>query len=108
MNGIPSVNLNASMEFIIAKAWADPVFKAWLKEDPRAALSDIGVEVDDGVEVEVVEETAQKLFLPLPVSPAPETINFDELEAITADGQSGDLYTQWQPHSCSTGANCSC
>ena len=72
------------------------------------ALSEIGIEVADGIDIEVVEETAHKTYLTLPVPPAPDLVSHDELESMISDGQSGGVYTQYQPHSCSTGANCSC
>jgi hypothetical protein len=58
-------------EQIIQKAWEDAEFKKQLLADPKTAVKDaFGVDVPDTIEVEVVEETANKFYLVLPVNPA--------------------------------------
>ena len=63
---------------IVATAWADEDFKGRLLATPRAVLTEYGINVPDGIELAVVEET--KAFdrkdsetlrhLVLPTSPA--------------------------------------
>jgi len=52
---------------VIAKAMEDPSFKKALMEDPAGAIaSEFGIRVPEGIEIEVVQETAKKVYLVLP------------------------------------------
>jgi peroxiredoxin len=56
---------------VIQKAWEDAEFKAKLIADPKAAVKEaFGVDVPDEIEVEVVEENANKYYLVIPQNPA--------------------------------------
>ncbi|RCW44338.1 putative ribosomally synthesized peptide [Paenibacillus prosopidis] len=56
---------------IIQKAWEDAEFKKQLLANPKAAVKDaFGIEIPDTIEVEAVEETANKYYLVIPQSPA--------------------------------------
>ncbi len=56
---------------IIQKAWEDAEFKKQLLANPKAAVKEaFGVDVPDNIEVEVVEESANKFYLVLPQNPA--------------------------------------
>ncbi|MGO4545923.1 NHLP leader peptide family RiPP precursor [Paenibacillus sp. 2TAB23] len=58
-------------EQIINKAWEDAEFKKQLIANPKAAVKEaFGVDLPDTIEVEVVEESANKFYLVLPESPA--------------------------------------
>jgi len=57
---------------IIAKAWRDPAFKAELIANPAAALKAEGLDVPDGVTVNVVENTDKLFHLVLPPVPTDE------------------------------------
>lgn len=63
-------NMKGKLQAKLAeKAQADPEFKAKLLQDPKAAIRDaLDVTVPEGIEIEVREETPQKLYLVLPVS----------------------------------------
>ncbi len=41
---------------LIAKAWSDEGFKARLLADPKVAMTEVGMDVPEGVEIEVVKE----------------------------------------------------
>ncbi|MEM8797344.1 MAG: nitrile hydratase subunit alpha [Pseudomonadota bacterium] len=43
---------------IVAKAWADPVFKEKLKADPRSTMRELDIEIGHVAELRVVENTA--------------------------------------------------
>jgi nitrile hydratase len=47
----------------------DPVFTARFKADPRAALRCMGVDVLEGMKIEVVENSRTQVYLVLPVRP---------------------------------------
>ncbi|CAN5463998.1 nitrile hydratase subunit alpha [soil metagenome] len=42
---------------VVAKAWSDPTYKAWLLEDGTAAIADLGFYGADGDHIHVVENT---------------------------------------------------
>lgn len=63
-------------ELIIKKAWEDAAFKEQLLANPKAAvLEAFGIDVPDTLEVEVVEDTANKLFFVLPQNPEVTDLN---------------------------------
>ncbi|MGE0735504.1 MAG: nitrile hydratase subunit alpha [Alphaproteobacteria bacterium] len=43
--------------YIVAKAWADPAFKAALKQDAKAAITSLGIDVANTPELQVLENT---------------------------------------------------
>ncbi|THF81671.1 NHLP leader peptide family RiPP precursor [Cohnella fermenti] len=56
---------------IIKKAWEDPEFKQLLLADPQTALKqEFGVDIPEGVELKVVEETASSFYLVIPPEPS--------------------------------------
>ena len=68
---------------IIAKAWADDDFKRRLLADPVAALRAEGVDVPAGINISVVENTADRFTFVLPRKPKDE---LSERELATASG----------------------
>jgi hypothetical protein len=85
--------------YLIRKAWDDPSFLDQLRNDPKAALAD---ELDteqlpEDLEIEVLEETPDKLYLIIPMPPDPEGagqalksgalagISHDELDQAVAE-----------------------
>lgn len=66
----------------ITKAWKDENFKKDLMEKPHKALSQLGVNVPEKIEIKVVEESAKLLYLVLPVNP-------DELTDESLDNVAG-------------------
>jgi len=57
------------LQRIIAKCWEDEAFKAKLLADPAATLEAEGVELPEGVTVNVLEDTAQVRNLVIPAQP---------------------------------------
>lgn len=56
---------------IIEKAWADEDFKKKLIANPIAALKEaFGLDIPANINVEVLEETADKYYLVLPQNPS--------------------------------------
>jgi hypothetical protein len=58
-----------SPDRVIAKAWADEDFKAALMANPKAALMTQGIEIPDGVTLNVFENTDTVFNLVLPKLP---------------------------------------
>jgi hypothetical protein len=53
---------------IVRRAWKDPEFRELLLRDPRAAVGEeLGVEIPEGLRIEVVEERSDMLCIVLPV-----------------------------------------
>jgi hypothetical protein len=72
---------------LIARAWADDAFLNRLKNDPKAAMKELGLTPPDG-EVRVVVGTADKTYLVIPPKPAGE-LSDRTLDAV-AGGSSWD------------------
>jgi hypothetical protein len=67
-------------EQLVARAWADDGFRGRLKADPHAAvLEATGITVPQSITIEVVEETAEKGYLVIPVNRV--AISDEDLEA---------------------------
>jgi hypothetical protein len=62
---------------IVAKAWSDAEFKKRLLSDPNAVLKENGIEIPQGVQFKVMEDTNQLVHLVLP-HPSDE-LTLDEL-----------------------------
>jgi hypothetical protein len=61
---------------IVATAWADEDYKQRLLEDPASVLTEEGMEVPEGIELNVVEASEKQLYMVLP--PRPEEGNIKE------------------------------
>jgi hypothetical protein len=72
---------------IIAKAWQDEAFKQELLSNPRATvIRELGLkEIPDNVDIKVVEENPNTLYMVLPmkpVAPPDGELSEEELEAV--------------------------
>ena len=76
---------------VIAKAWADPAFKERLKGNPKRVLTEMGVETPEGVEIEVMENTAEKTYLTLPTPPLREFLSYEEIDMVSSSGRAMPL-----------------
>ena len=83
---------------LVARAWADPAFKAKLIADPAAVLKENGLLVPAGVTVKVVENTDTLFHLTIPLKPAPEELSEEDLNRV-AGGYCGVA---------NCGAHCGC
>ena len=68
---------------VVTKAWSDPVFKAMLLTDPRAALVAAGGVLREGEMVKVVENTGKLVHMILPARP-PGELPDKALEEVVA------------------------
>jgi hypothetical protein len=74
---------------VVARAWADPGFHERLKADPRAAVQEeTGLVVPEGIEIEVLEETAEQAYLVIPVDRV--AVSEEELEAVSGGNSPWD------------------
>ena len=75
---------------IVAKAWADPAFKAKLLADPMTALKEAGHTVPEGLVVKTVENTDKQVYLVLPARPT--ELSDAQLNAIAGGITPGDIF----------------
>ena len=72
---------------IIAKARADEEFKKRLLDDPATVLKENGIEIPQGVVVEVVEGNEGDIHIVLPVKPSnTQELTDEDLENVAAAG----------------------
>ena len=71
---------------IVAKAWSEPEFKKRLLSDPNAVLKENGMDVPEGVKVQVLEDTNQLVHLALPAPP--DELDLDQLDKAAGGGYS--------------------
>lgn len=70
---------------IIKMAWEDKAFKKELLENPKKAIEKtLEVSIPDNIEIKVVEETPETVYLVLPVNPA----------TVSTSQESGELAPQ--------------
>jgi hypothetical protein len=68
---------------VIAKAWKDDKFKKDLLSNPKAVISEeFGVQIPDNVNVKVLEENANNLYIILPEKPVTSELSDEQLEAV--------------------------
>jgi hypothetical protein len=67
---------------LVARAWTDDKLKQRLLDAPEAVLREHGLDVPAGVEMRVVENTPKVTYLTLPLKPALEVTEFNQLVGI--------------------------
>jgi hypothetical protein len=72
---------------VIKKAWTDEEFKQRFLSDPKAVIAEeIGETLPDNIELEVLQETENKVYFVLPINPIPnvaeEELSDEALENI--------------------------
>jgi hypothetical protein len=98
-----TLSLTRAWSQIVATAWADAEFKARLLADPRTVLSEHGIDVPEGIEFVLVEDTDTVKHLTLPASPAGELTDEELVGAAGADSYSG-----YSGHCGRCGCRCRC
>ena len=72
---------------IVARAWRDEAYKQQLIANPKQVLSDAGMAVDEGVEVQIIEDTPTTRHLVFPVAPSGgQSLTEDQLELVAGGG----------------------
>ena len=83
---------------LVAQAWADEKLKKRLLAEPAAVLKEHQIEVPEGVEIRVVENTDKVYYLTLPAKPAGEVTELTgrEMKAVMG-GDTPCNYPQTPP-----------
>jgi hypothetical protein len=64
------------------RALANPTFKAELLKDPKAAASELGINVPDGLTIRILENTPNEINLTVPVNPSSFEFSDADLDLI--------------------------
>ena len=70
------------MQQIIAKCWSDEAFKEKLVADPHSTLVAEGVEIPEGVNINVLSNTADTFHLVIPSMPDDTELSDEELDGV--------------------------
>ncbi|MBD2287819.1 NHLP leader peptide family natural product precursor [Microcystis wesenbergii FACHB-1317] len=74
---------------IVARAWRDEAFKQQLLSNPKAVLTEAGMSVPEGTQLQIVEDTPTLRHLVLPVASAGGSLTLSEAELeLMAGGDS--------------------
>lgn len=77
------VNRSQLESRLIAKAWEDEAFKEKLMTSPRSTIEqELGHALPEGLKLQVLEESADTLYLVIPRNPDTEELSDLELEAV--------------------------
>ncbi len=83
------------MNALIAACWKDDALKQRFLSDPHAVLAEHGMDVPEGINVNVVENTDNTVHVTLPAAPTANGDLSDE-ELANAAGAAGD--TLWRAY----------
>ena len=72
---------------LVAKAWEDDDFKAKLFAEPSVVFKENGVEMPEGVDVRLVENTAARVYFIFPPNPDGELTD-EALDSVAGGGLS--------------------
>jgi hypothetical protein len=80
------------MNTLIAACWKDDALKQRFLSDPHAVLAEHGMEVPEGINVNVVENTDNTVHITMPVAPGGHQDLSDEELSAAAGGFCGGFY----------------
>ena len=72
---------------LFAACWKDEALKARFQSDPKAVLAEHGIDVPDGINVNVVENSDNTVHITMPASPAGAADLSDEELSNAAGGK---------------------
>ena len=84
---------------LFAACWKDEALKQRFMADPKAVLAEYGMDVPDGMAVNVVENTDTTVYITMPAPPSGFMNLSDEELGDAAGGGSNGISCQFQPTS---------
>jgi hypothetical protein len=76
---------------LFAACWKDEALKARFMTDPKAVLAEYGMDVPDGIDVNVVENSDNTVHITMPMAPSGHQDLSDEELSAAAGGISLEL-----------------
>ena len=73
---------------LFAACWKDEALKARFLSEPKAVLAEYGIDMPDGIDVNVVENTDNTVHITMPMAPAGSDELSDEELGNVAGGRS--------------------
>jgi len=67
---------------IVAKAWDDAAFKKRVLADPAAVLKEHGLELPEGIQIKVLEDSDKVVHLTIPLEPRSEELSEADLKQV--------------------------
>lgn len=71
--------LQQGQESFLTRVWNDEAYRERLREDPEAAIAEIGGRIPDGFELKVVFDSDEVTYLHLPAPPSEGEVRDEEL-----------------------------
>ena len=71
---------------LFAACWKDDALKARFMADPKAVLAERGIEMPDGMDVNVVENNDNTVYITMPASPSSDMALLDDELGKVAGG----------------------
>ncbi len=82
---------------IISKCWGDAEFKKRFIADPKKILAEFGMEVPEGLNVKVVENTEDTMYLTLPPAPPKPKGELSDNQLDAVSGGAGNVAVGTSP-----------
>ena len=79
-------NFSKTLAELFAACWKDEALKARFMNDPKAVLAEYGMDVPDGMDVKVVENSDNTVHITMPMAPRGNELSDDELSAAAGGG----------------------
>lgn len=71
---------------LVVKTWTDADYKTRLKNNPREALKELGIEIPGNVAINILENSESTLNIVLPEAPSEGELSAADLENVAAGG----------------------
>ena len=90
---------------LFAACWKDEALKQRFMADPKAVLAEYGMDVPDGIDVNIVENTDTTVHITMPASPS-GVMDLSDEELSNAAGGGASVGSKHDDVCCDTGSLC--
>jgi len=85
--GTPQGDFTQLWSQLVAKAWSDDALRQRLVSDPKSVMEENGLPIPPGVDVRVVENTENVVYLPLAAKPSQAELSEEDLSLAVGRGR---------------------